>query len=636
MTSARWWRTATVAGVVVLGAAAWWLAPRPRFRLPPRIRIEEGLVDLAASFRHANVVEEHADDPVRLGGIGPGFHLSVAGGYRQGIVAPASAVVRFRPRVPAGAKLTFAVGVERKDDQVRQPAAVRFTVEVDGRARFVRVLDPGTRRDDRVWVDAAIDLGVAEEREMEIALRTEPVGDASLAVPAWSHVRLVRETWRERQAAGPGAPNVIVLLVDTLRAGDLGCYGARPSPSPTLDRLAAGGRLFTQAIAQAPWTLPSVTSLFTGRDPSSHGVVGGQRVDAKDGGYTADRAFLADTIPTFAEEASAAGITTMAVVTNALVSRRTNLSRGFETFVELDWAKSRRGWPPAAEVNRTFLAWLAENRDRRFLAYLHYMDVHDPYTPPPTHRPAPPPGIRQGIADGKSAEFAVRINEHGDDPLPAADVEYLRQLYDGEIAGWDDELARLLDGLDRAGLRQSTAIVVTADHGEEFQEHGMLSHRPHVYEECVRVPLVVAGPGVAPGRVTAQVQGVDLFPTLAALMGFRVPPGLRGENVLAAPETRPAFIETAKGRTLARVETPLVAVRLPGWKLIEAPVLGEYELYDLSADPEERHDVFAGNPEAARLAGLIADWRAHLAAPPSPAGSRPDVLEKMRELGYVE
>lgn len=638
MMTARGRAGAALAALILLGGAGWWLvAGRSRFRLPPRIRIENGLFDLAAAFRRDDVVAERADDPVHVGGIGPGFHLSVAGGWRQAIVAPAPARVRFRPRVPPGAKLVFAVGVGRKDETTRRPAAVRFTVEIDGRPRFVRTLDPGTRRDDRVWVDAAIDLGADREREMDVVLATDAVGaDAGIAIPAWSHVRVVREIWRDRQTAAPGAPNVLVLLVDTLRARDLGCYGARPSPSPTLDGLAASGRLFEQAIAQAPWTLPSVASLFTGRHPSSHGVVGGQRVTAKDGGYDADRAFLADAVPTFAEEASRAGITTMAVATNALVSHRTNLSRGFETFVELDWAKERRGWPPADEVNATFLEWLAANRARRFLAYLHYMDVHDPYTPAPSLRPPPPPGVRPTIAEGNVSDFAVRINEHGGEALPAVEVDYLHRLYDAEITGWDGALARLLAGLDRAGVRDSTVVVVTADHGEEFQEHGMLSHRPHLYDECVHVPLVVVGPGVRAGRVATQVQGIDLFPTLAALMGFRVPAGLHGQDVLATPASRPAFVETVKGRTRTRVETPLVAVRVPGWKLVEAPALGEHELYDLAHDPAERHDVFAESAEGRRLAAAIAEWRAGLVAPPASSGPHPDVVEKLRELGYVE
>ncbi|HZP40948.1 MAG TPA: sulfatase [Candidatus Binatia bacterium] len=637
MATARGGTPVVLAALAALAAAGWWLHGRTQRRVPARIRLEERVADLGAAFRHADVSEERVDDPVRMGGIQPGDHFSAAGAYRAGIVAPAPARIRFRLRVPPRAKLAFAIGIERKDSAASRRAAIRFSVEVDGRRRFARTLARGTRHAARGWVETAVDLGVEREREVEIALRTEAIGDASGIVPAWSHVRVLRDDWRERQAPGPGAPNVLVVLVDALRAEDLGCYGARPSPSPALDRFAAGGRLFEQAAAQAPWTLPAVASLFTGRYPTAHGVVGvRQRAAGTEPRSEVDRTFLDDAIPTFAEEASRAGITTIAVSANPLVSRRTNLSRGFETFVELERAKEPRGWRPARDVNAAFLAWLAANRDRRFLGYLHYMDVHGPYTPRPPHQPPPPPGIRPAIAAGQVAPFALAIELDGAAPPPAPEVAYLHRLYVGEIAGWDEDFADLLRGLDRAGVLDATVVVVLADHGEEFGEHGMLSHGSHLYEKAVRIPFVVAGPGIAPGRTAAQVQGIDLFPTLAALMGFRVPPDLHGDDVLAAPATRPAFIETVKGRTRAGTETPLVAVRLPGWKLIHAPTLAEYELYDLASDPEERRNVFTEADAAARLRALIADWQAGVQPAPAPARATPGVFEKLRELGYVQ
>src|SRR5213079_927059 len=144
--------------------------------------------------------------------------------------------------------------------------------------------------------------------------------------------------------------SILVVLVDTLRADHLGCYGAAPSPSPVVDRLAAGGLVFEHVVAQSSWTMPSVATLFTGLHPRSHGVVG----PPADG----DPGFLADTLPTLAERAEAAGVTTVGVSASPLVSRATNLARGFETFVEFSWDRARHDWPPAGEVNARFLAWL--------------------------------------------------------------------------------------------------------------------------------------------------------------------------------------------------------------------------------------------------------------------------------------
>src|SRR5439155_710163 len=269
---------------------------------------------------------------------------------------------------------------------------------------------------------------------------------------------------------------------------------------------------------------PSVATLFTGLHPRSHGVVG----PSADGAPAAsDPGFLADTLPTLAERAEAAGVTTVGVSGSPLVSRATNLARGFETFVEFGWDRARNDWPPAAAVNARFLAWLERNRGLRFLAYLHYMDPHDPYTPPAALRPPAPPGVRPAVAAGQAEGLARRVNAPGGSALAAVELEHLRRLYDAEIRAWDAELGTLLDALAARGLADSTIVVLTADHGEEFQEHGRLKHRIHLYDELLHVPLVIAGPGVRPGRVAEQAQGIDLFPTLAALLGTAPPRSAR-------------------------------------------------------------------------------------------------------------
>lgn len=263
------------------------------------------------------------------------------------------------------------------------------------------------------------------------------------------------------------------------------------------------------------------------------------------------------------------------------------------------------------------------------------MDVHDPYTPPEALRPPPPPRACPDIAAGRLVPLALRVNAGAAPPLPAAEVDYLHALYRGEIRAWDDELAHLLDGLAHLGLRDSTVLVVTADHGEEFQEHGMLSHRAQLYEESLRVPLVIAGPAIAPGRLATQVAGIDLFPTIATLLGVSLPPGLHGQNLLDAPASRPAFSETRQG-SIDGAETPLFSIRLPGWKLIHAPALRRYELYDLGRDPGEREDRFGAAPEGEQLAALLTEWRAGTPSPPPAERDDPGLEEKLRRLGYVE
>src|SRR5207253_9302949 len=166
----------------------------------------------------------------------------------------------------------------------------------------------------------------------------------------------------------------------------------------------------------------------------------------------------------------------------------------------------------------------------------------------------------------------------------------------------------------------STVVVVLADHGEEFLEHGRIKHGMHLYEELLHVPLVMAGPGIPTGRVDEPVQSVDLLPTIAELLGGETPAGLPGQSLLAARETRPAFAETRDGIADDGRSTQLVAVRADNWKLIRSPDLGISELYDLARDPGEHENRFGSTPEGDRLTALLDDWTAH-APPPPPAGA---------------
>jgi arylsulfatase A-like enzyme len=405
--------------------------------------------------------------------------------------------------------------------------------------------------------------------------------------------------------------------------------------TPTLDRLAAGGLVVDEMMSASSWTMPAVATLFTGLHPPSHGVLG-RPPDRGAAGGGADTAFLPDALPTLSAIAEEHGITTVAVSANPVISRATNFARGFETFVETGWDHRHHDWPRAAEVNSTFGRWLRMNRGRRFLAYLHYMEPHDPYTPAPAGRPAPPPSVRPAVAAGDVEGVSRRLRRGVGTGLSAAELDWIRTLYGLEIRDWDAALGPLLDALARFGARDSTVIVALGDHGEEFQEHGLLKHGIHLYDELLHVPVVIAGPGIAPGRLTGQVEAVDLFPTIAALLGITPPAGLPGQNLLAPREPRPAFSTTRYGIPRAGQVAEIVSVRTGGWKLIEAPTLGHTELYDLAHDPAEQHNLADVAPERERLAALLAAWRATAPAPPPATGADPGLQEKLRALGYVD
>jgi len=614
----RGWAAVSSGLVLLAGAMAWWEHRAATFALPDRLPVDRVVAELAAAVPDSS--------GLRRAPLAPRRGLLARAGPRDALIVAPGSRLPLRLRVPAEAVLAFSVGVEGDEGKDRHAAGVRFRVLVDGAERFARVVNPVARRADRVWFDEQVDLSAEAGREIEVVFATDAAGAGTPAgTPGWSGVRVLERRWRARQPAHPSTPNVLVLLVDTLRADRLGCYGGVPSPSPTLDALAARGALFEQNVSHAPWTMPSTASILTGLYPTTHGVLG-------DRGQT-----LRDDLVTLAEAAEEHGITTVAVSTNPLVSHGTNFSQGFETFVELDIETGREGGEvvktpaSAAAVNDVFLRWLGANRAHRFLAYLHYMDPHHPYTPPPHLRPPALPGIRPRVAAGRLDPWQAAMRAPVPFQLPALELEHVRCLYDAEIRAWDEQLGALLRALDA----RSTVVVVTADHGEAFQEHGRLQHGFHLYDELLRVPLVIAGPGIPAGRVGVQTMGVDIFPTVAALLGVPVPAGLPGRNVLVAGAERPAFSMTLGGRLPDGRGGEIVSVRTPRTKLIWAPTLGHYQLFDLVHDPGEREDRWGDGAAAPALARLLAEWRDAAPAPAAATGG-PEFEERLRALGYLD
>jgi hypothetical protein len=326
--------------VLVAGAALWRMGSswtrRATLRVPSRLTLDDPTQDLSGRLERQAVVAETPEAPVREGALQPSPYLDGSGGYRHALIVPPPARLRFQVSVPADGWLTFAAGVQGATKRDTALGGVRFIVRVDGTERYARTVNPARTQYDRRWFDERLDLSslAGHEATIELATEAERPGARLAGTPGWSEVRIVRETSQARQPARAGAPNVIVLLVDTLRADRLGCYGASPSPSPVLDRLAARGTVFEHAISQASWTMPAVASLFTGLLPWSHGMVGESRewgdtaVAENDSGGS----FLADPLVTFAELAEASGISTVGAAANPIVSRGTNLAQGFESF----------------------------------------------------------------------------------------------------------------------------------------------------------------------------------------------------------------------------------------------------------------------------------------------------------------
>jgi arylsulfatase A-like enzyme/cytochrome c-type biogenesis protein CcmH/NrfG len=394
-------------------------------------------------------------------------------------------------------------------------------------------------------------------------------------------------------------PNVVLVTIDTLRADHVGCYGRAQALTPTLDGLAARGVRFATAVAHVPLTGPSHASILTGLTPLGHGF-------RDNGGYA-----LPVGVGTAAEDFARAGYRTAAFVSGFPLNRRFGFDRGFEAYDD----HFPKGEDPrrAPHVERfadattdAVLRWLeapdGTHGRRPFFLWVHYYDPHAPYEPP--------------------GEFAVRFR---DEP------------YDGEVAFVDQQTARLLRRLEEKGELGRTFVLATSDHGEALGEHGEQSHGLFIYDATLKVPFLVAGPGVSAGRVpTTVARGIDVLPTLLDLAGLTAPPDIEGRSLRAAIEGHEMSDAPAYAETLYPLRelgwAPLFAWRTARHKMIEAP---RPELYDLSSDPGETRSSAAG--DGARLAQMQQELRAALARPAPSAAAEldPETAERLRALGYV-
>ena len=416
---------------------------------------------------------------------------------------------------------------------------------------------------------------------------------------------------------GRAAPNVVLVVVDTLRADHLSCYGHARETSPHLDRLAAEGVRFERAISQAPWTTPSVASLMTSRYPSAVGV-------------GSERAVLADELELLPELLARAGYLTGAVVSHTFCSARWNFDQGFDWFDQSNIGGHAAVTSPGVTARALeFVDWAG---DEPFFLWAHYFDPHFRYV---EHEGLEYGG--RGDYDGpieSGLDFKYLFDRRFD--LTPADLNELRRIYDSEVAFTDRWVGALLDGLRERGRYDDTLVVVTGDHGEEFGDHGDLGHARQLYRELLGVPLIVKPPvgarGVPPpGSVaTHPVALLDVLPTILELAGFEALHGLEGRGLFGPTDPRPIVSETARAGGVR-------SVTLGEWKLIQWLEDGRSELYRISIDPRERADLAAELPdEVERLEAALARWeRDTRVRVERELDLSPEELERLQALGYA-
>jgi arylsulfatase A-like enzyme len=410
--------------------------------------------------------------------------------------------------------------------------------------------------------------------------------------------------------------NLILVSIDTLRADRLGCYGYERDTSPAIDRFAARGVRFANAVAESSWTIPSHVTMLSGLSPVTHGV---RRPDQRP-----SRA-----VRLLAERLEEAGIYTVGITDGGWLSAEWGFERGFHSF-----HAERRGLERSLAMARDYVRFRAERG--RYFAFLHTYDVHCPYDP------AQP--FDELFASAGRASFPIEgkcgnpdLNAMG---LTPAQALYLSDRYDGSVREADAALSGFFEFLESTGRLADTVIVIVSDHGEELLEHGQVGHERTLFGESLRVPLLIVAPGLEPRVVEEPVGLADVLPTVIELLGLPPVAGVDGRSLV--PFLRGALLSAP---TRGRFSELGWQVELDSWLSPEEHLIldrasGTVRLFDLRADPSESIDRAPAEPERAQeLRVELERMRGDLEARALPVEGRGELgeeeLRALAELGYA-
>lgn len=415
--------------------------------------------------------------------------------------------------------------------------------------------------------------------------------------------------------------NVILIIIDTLRADHLSCYGYRRFTSPSIDSLAAAGTMWTKAYAQAPWTLPAHATMWTGLTVRSHGTEIDALESQSESGYSKFLRMLDPELPALPVILEQNGFSTYGIANTVILGEEFGFDVGFQRY-----HCNPDGNGMAASSVDTLIQWLTDNGDDRFFCMLHLFDVHSPYSPPVPYNSL--------FAENREAPVIDYWTVDEDSVLNPEDRDVLVSLYDGEIAWVDDNLRRLFGFLRNHGLSDETLIIVTSDHGEEFLEHGWINHGFTLHEEILHIPLVMAGPGIPAGAVDSTPVGqFDLPPTVLNWYDVDVSVDFEGMDILAEtiPAERPIpasgvnLMESLDSRHIA-------SVILHDRKTILKRDLQEMVSYDLEEDPGEQIPVPADSLGSEEV---LYYWATPPRGFPEYSEESEEAHETLMDLGYI-
>ncbi len=523
-------------------------------------------------------------------------------------------------------------------------AALVLEVDLEGERvgtfRF-QATGAGAEEDgERAWEflgGSSAGLRIESGDRLELRTRIEPeVADAPALKVGLGRLRVIERMRVQPQVSGPGKPNLVLIVMDTLRSDRTpsGDDGGRVMPH--LAALAERGRTYTAAYSTASWTWPSTASILTGLQPAEHGV------------KTSALSYLNGELETLPEVLARGGIATAAFVGNPLIVPQQNFDQGFQTFE----GTTASQMIDASELLDGALEWLTGLApDERFFLYLHPTDPHEPldHSAESIERfPGPrPPGYP---AHGK-VDINMQLSSRGqlfnNGGRRVADKHIRRKVrewffvdYDRGVFTGDQQIGRLMEQLEALGVLENTLVVVTSDHGEELLDHGGLLHGHSLYRELTQVPLIVAGPGIGPGTESTPLSNRILAPSLARRMGLEldVAEDLPDLFELGLPGAQAVFFSEWTAKWNSMETTLALGVRSGRWMLHVAPELDKVRLFDLERDPLEQTNVADQHPERVAELRALAEQRQAFylgRARSEGMGAGADTRSMLEEIGYI-
>jgi len=586
------------------------------------------------------ILESNPETPIATALVMPLDGMAGDGGALPALLLSPPAEVRYTipDDVPPGSYLRLALGMDQPAYELAGVFVVRFKVILDDELVHSSLRKGGakTRRKQRTWERLEFPVSPG----MELRLRTDLVrGNPEAIHSAVGLLEIMREVELPRTRSDSTHPNLVLVVIDTLRADRLGAQGGAESLSRNLDQLAEQGTSFEQAYAPASWTWPSTASILTGLSPAAHGV------------QDLNSCYLAHELETLAERLQSAGFATAASSTNPLIAKEKNFDQGFDEFHTTEWKDS---WDAFVKVD----PWLRSRGEERFFLYLQLTEPHSPYDPDPEKigiwKPTDKPAGFQGRTF-KDLRAQKNTGKPYDAKLLAEIADYFSHRYDGEVEVVDRAIEDLVARLREIGALDNTIIAITSDHGDEFLDHGLMGHGKQLYEESVHVPLIILGPGVNVGRHEQPVDIRHLGGTLLDLMGlsrgsYPDGPNLLDPEDLAGLESDPLICSTRHGRWFDRDGTlrpdtgPVYSLRRGDLLLLWRPTWEErgetedWRLFDLEADPAQVDDLSLERSELCeRMIGTIQRWlEVQSRDRPSAVHGGVGTLELLEGIGYVE